>query len=149
MIYRLLVFTLLFVCSCKSPKKEVSVAHDKKNKPGKDLTITRETPQINDPLTIEGAMIDHDTLILSLSYSGGCELHHIELQSTGIIAKSLPPQITLTVVHQANNDQCRNLIRVTEKFNIEKLSKIYQQKMVVRLSDYTKPLLYQSSKTIR
>ncbi len=65
--------------------------------------------------------INGDNLILLVQYGGGCETHQWELKTTGAYAKSMPPQITLNLEHNANGDMCRALLTDTLEFNVEKI----------------------------
>ena len=60
----------------------------------------------HDPVTIDDASISGDQLTVSLSFGGGCEAHDLGLCWDGSIAESSPPQVFLTVAHDANNDLC-------------------------------------------
>lgn len=64
-------------------------------------------PVESDPFELNSAVITGDSLILSVSYGGGCRPHVFELLTNGMYAKSLPMQLSLYLKHQANEDMCR------------------------------------------
>ncbi len=72
-----------------------------------------------DRFTLLESKLDGDNLILLVQYGGGCEEHEWELKTNGAYAKSLPPQVTLNLEHNANGDMCRALLTDTIEFNIE------------------------------
>jgi len=60
----------------------------------------------HDLLNINSVELTKDLLGFSVSYSGGCKEHKIELFALKAIAKSNPPQVTVLLSHDANNDMC-------------------------------------------
>ncbi len=70
-----------------------------------DILIT-DAEMENDNYRFNSAEIDGDTLIISVSYSGGCEDHEFTLAWDGAWAKSNPPQATLNLYHESNDDPC-------------------------------------------
>jgi hypothetical protein len=60
----------------------------------------------HDLLNINSVELNKDLLGFSVSYSGGCKEHKIELFALKGIAKSNPPQATVLLSHNANNDMC-------------------------------------------
>lgn len=143
----LLFFIIVATLSCHNQKKGVA---DESNAPankGEDVTlidslmITRQLEESNE-ITIEGAIIQSDSLLLSVAYSGGCELHEFKLLSSGVMAKSLPPQLQLTLIHNNNGDLCRNLIRKTLRFSLLPINNIYNNKIILRIDHLKQPLIY-------
>jgi len=140
---RIIFVFLCVLVACKAPKNKVATEEENRKLVKKSIQINREIPVNRNEFTIEGAFIKNDSLIISIAYSGGCEDHDFELYTNGMMAKSLPPQITLTLVHNSKPDNCRNLIRANQSFGIDTLATLYQNKMLLRITDYEKPLLYQ------
>ncbi len=77
------------------------------------------TPQETDSFTLLESSIEGDNLILLVRYGGGCEEHVWNLKTNGAYAKSMPPQITLNLEHNANRDMCRALLTDTLEFNLK------------------------------
>ncbi|MEW6652714.1 MAG: hypothetical protein AB1394_04500 [Bacteroidota bacterium] len=74
-----------------------------------------------DALAINSASIEEDELVMSVSYSGGCANHIIDLYSYTGILKSNPPQMNLIISHNANNDMCEAYITKTFRFDLRKI----------------------------
>lgn len=144
---RLILFFLCAAASCKAPKNKVATLETTQTNNRNELQISNSIPANRIEFTVEGALIKNDSLIVSVAYSGGCEAHQFELYTNGLMAKSLPPQLNLTLVHTSKQDNCRNLIRSNQSFSIDTLSTLYQNKMLLRIANYDKPLLYQPTKT--
>ncbi len=67
----------------------------------------------SDDLTINSAEIVGNNLVLSVTYSGGCEKHSFDMVGSQFIAKSLPPIRQLKLIHKNNGDKCRAIITKT------------------------------------
>jgi hypothetical protein len=50
--------------------------------------------------------IEADTLRVTVSYGGGCEEHEFAACWNGVITKTNPAALTLTLAHDANDDLC-------------------------------------------
>jgi hypothetical protein len=68
---------------------------------------------------LKKAWIENNKLFLDVSWSGGCKEHSWELIFNGMIAKSLPPQATLYLKHNANGDMCKKLMLDTLCFSLK------------------------------
>ena len=67
--------------------------------------------QESDPYELEidgdhAPIIENDTLILTVSYSGGCAQHDFTLVTDGSFMKSDPVQLVVALTHDANDDRC-------------------------------------------
>ncbi|MCX7874909.1 MAG: hypothetical protein N2321_01940 [Melioribacteraceae bacterium] len=71
-----------------------------------------------DYLKINSVSIEKNLLDVSLSYSGGCQEHFIDIFAYTSIAKSNPPQLTLQFSHNANNDMCEAYITRKMRFDL-------------------------------
>lgn len=74
-----------------------------------------------DALAVNSAVIENNELVVSVSYSGGCASHLIELYAYTGILKSNPPQMNLVLSHNANNDMCEAYITKTIRFDLTKI----------------------------
>lgn len=90
----------------------------------------RETDDYN----LDTMWMVKDTLFLKVQYSGGCEDHEFELMSNGAYAKSMPPQMTLHLEHDANNDMCRAMITEELKFDLTPVRNPSSEKLIVRVN---------------
>ncbi len=84
---------------------------------------------------IDSMKVKGDILSLFVNYSGGCKTHSFELFSDGAYAKSLPPQISICLKHNSNEDACRQLISQELKFNISKLKYTGQNTVLINLGN--------------
>lgn len=84
-----------------------------------------------DMLTVNSASIEKDELLLSVSYSGGCANHFIELYSYTGILKSNPPQMNLVLSHNANKEMCEAYITKSFRFNLNALKEYLGKQMGV------------------
>jgi hypothetical protein len=83
-----------------------------------DSTDRGKLPQIADPLpdhrdgyNVTDAWIEGATLVVDVSYSGGCATHDFELYWNGLIAETFPARASFRLVHDANGDFCEAIIR--------------------------------------
>jgi hypothetical protein len=74
-----------------------------------------------DAYNIDSLKVNEDILSIFVQYSGGCQPHVFDLYNNGIATRSIPPQTTIILKHNANKDMCRALISQELKFNISKL----------------------------
>lgn len=77
-----------------------------------DWTISK------DYLKVNSVSLDKNLLSFSLSYSGGCREHLINVFAYTSFAKSIPPQINLHISHNANNDLCEAYITRKMQFDL-------------------------------
>lgn len=65
---------------------------------------------VGNPVYIRTAEIINDYLVLSVSYSGGCEDHSFALNTRGDFSATYPPELKITFWHDAHGDRCRAMI---------------------------------------
>lgn len=70
------------------------------------------------PLDVMQSAIQGDSLVVQVSYSGGCAEHAFELVAAGPQVRSLPPKQPLIIAHNANDDACRARIEETLAFDL-------------------------------
>ncbi len=58
---------------------------------------------------------------LTVQYNGGCQKHKFQLIGHRMISKSLPPQRSIRLFHDANGDDCRELVQEVLVFEISAL----------------------------
>ncbi|HKJ43126.1 MAG TPA: NigD-like C-terminal domain-containing protein [Sunxiuqinia sp.] len=76
----------------------------------------------NDPVKINEVHIEKDTLIINLSYSGGCEDHIIDLARLMPWCGTPPlPPPTFEIRHNSKGDLCEAWITQTLKYDISPL----------------------------
>ena len=116
-----------------------NTAVSKKNEPGyiKSIIIDAKASSVEpgDAFAVDSLKINSDTLSLFVNYGGGCKEHSFDLYSSGAMAKSLPPQITMILKHNGHDDKCKMQIIQELKFNIAQLKKSGYEEIVLRIGD--------------
>ncbi len=140
-----IIFILtLIIMSCGHSKKT-----SKKNAP-----IVHEVILANDfsayarnsaNTQILNATITDSILSLDISYNGGCKPHTFDLIGSKMIQKSMPPIRGIMLAHNDNEDDCRELIEETIKFNINKF-RYPNQDIVLKLQGYEPRILFTKTK---
>jgi hypothetical protein len=87
---------------------------------------------LNSDIVILQSSVSGDTLWLDVEYSGGCAAHSFELVSKGLWMKSLPPKLSVYLIHNNHGDACREVIR--EKLSFLLHAAQYPGQRRVRLS---------------
>lgn len=75
----------------------------------------------SDPFKIEKVERVGDSLIITVSYGGGCQKHTFDLIWDGQILLSYPPQINLLIAHHANGDACKQLVTESLKISLKEM----------------------------
>lgn len=125
----LIIGLSVFTFSCKKKKQSNSTNIEENQPPVQQDEKLKVIPYSvdaanaaaghGDSFNIENAEIVGDSLIVDVSYGGGCQLHVFSLYSTGSYLKSLPLQMELTLNHQSNGDMCRAFLRNRIAFDIK------------------------------
>lgn len=84
--------------------------------------------------SINSFSIQADTLILEVTYTGGCGQNSFQLYSNGLLMKSLPPQINVYLEHSIENETCKKEIKRTLKFDISPLRKPGNPKIILNIN---------------
>lgn len=71
------------------------------------------------------ATVEGDLLILTVSYSGGCEPHGFALWALEPYEKTLPPRHPLFLRHQANGDMCEAYITRELRFDLNPFRRLH------------------------
>ena len=86
------------------------------------LNVSNYDSLKNDPVKINDVYINEDTLVVNLSYSGGCEDHTIDLARLMPWCGTPPlPPPTFEIRHDSNGDLCEAWITETYKYDISPL----------------------------
>ena len=80
-----------------------------------------------DPVTIQNAVVKGDSLVLSLSFGGGCRSHTFHLLGDGMWMESYPVQTGLRLSHDAQNDNCKALLSRTVSFDLVPLRETFNR----------------------
>ncbi|NBP75162.1 MAG: hypothetical protein EBU61_03915, partial [Crocinitomicaceae bacterium] len=109
MKFTVLLFFLVFIFSCKTQKNNQRCILRQKKLTDTTLKATLvnyssyllKKENGSDPIKILDAKIIKNQLILSVSYSGGCEKHNFKITGDSSISKSLPPIRSVDLFHFA------------------------------------------------
>jgi len=74
-----------------------------------------------DPFELRGAAINSNRLVIDVAYSGGCAQHDFAGFTPNVNILIYPPQITVFVVHDGNDDLCEAYPNETVELDISTL----------------------------
>lgn len=83
--------------------------------------ITKGEAGDSDMISGLSSNINGDCLELKVSYGGGCQEHGFDLMWGGYHAESMPPQVTLKLIHRANGDNCRAMLNEKLSYDLRPL----------------------------
>lgn len=78
-----------------------------------------------DPYVINEILINGNVLDINLSYSGGCATHAFDLFAPNSFLESSPPQTTLYLYHESNDDYCEAWITEVVSFDLQPLADLF------------------------
>jgi hypothetical protein len=103
----------------------------------------------NDALLVDDAQVVGQSLEVSVSYSGGCATHEIDLVAVGGWLESFPVQVNVFLSHEDNDDPCDAQVSEMRSFDLTRLADAYrtaygpgdpgETTLVLRLQDPTEP----------
>jgi cysteine-rich repeat protein len=79
-----------------------------------------------DPLEVTAAVIEADTLVIDVSFGGGCETHEIDYCWDGSFAESNPVQVWLDLWHDGNDDPCDAIVMEQRVLDLVPLKEAWQ-----------------------
>ncbi len=90
---------------------------------------------------IENVLITKNKMTISIKYSGGCKEHKFQLIGSKLISKSIPPQRSIQLYHDNDDDHCRELIDEILVFDISDLA--YDNNPIsLKLDGYDGEIIY-------
>jgi hypothetical protein len=95
-----------------------------------------------DPFFIDTVQISNDSIIISISYGGGCGTVVANLYDAEAIAESNPVQRSIRLSFK-DNDNCEALVKRDYAFNLKPVQLQEYDKMFLNLTAWDEPLLYQ------
>jgi hypothetical protein len=72
-----------------------------------------------DAISVQDASISGDTLKVKVRHSGGCRDHLYGLTWDGTSTKTIPPQLPLSVTHNAQGDNCKANVNAERAFDLK------------------------------
>lgn len=108
----------------RPPAQGVVVINDNVDR---DIALKESDPYELETDGDRAPVIENDTLILTVSYSGGCEAHDFTLVTDGGFMESDPVQLVLTLTHDANDDPCEAYPTERYVFDLQPIRTLYQE----------------------
>lgn len=96
----------------------------------------------NHPFSIANAVVDGDSLRVTVQYGGGFRDHTFRLVADGAATKSLPRQQRLRIEHEGQGDPGRALITLDEAFDLTPHRDPARGRIVLLLGGWDTPLEY-------
>jgi hypothetical protein len=93
-----------------------------------------DNSQVTTPTTINDVKLNGNTLMMSISYTGGCATHTFDLVGSEMISKSLPPIRSINLIHNANDEACKREMFDTLYFDITNLAYKKELGSVIKLN---------------
>lgn len=121
------------LAACKTPKETVpepappveteqinpdANLDDKPKRPYQVVGTIGDVAQRSDAYTITNAKIFGNKLFLDITYSGGCAWHKFECVGSMAVMKSMPPQRSIRLIHDNDNDTCEAIVNQTIEIDI-------------------------------
>jgi hypothetical protein len=123
------VFSLwLAACQSSGPSVPRSTSWSFLSRPEADTALKG-----SDPFRLDSARVEGDSLILFVAYGGGCRQHVFSPFSSDYVLKSLPPQVDLWFVHDADGDACEAFIHRRLAFDVRPAAEKLQGEGTLRL----------------
>lgn len=94
-----------------------------------EVIVTDDPPNwfLNDPYQLDSMSIDGDVVNLSISYSGGCQVHDFELLMTpSAFFESHPRQANLYLRHDDHDDPCDAFLSGVLSFDLRSIAHLYE-----------------------
>ncbi len=79
----------------------------------------------NDDYALNGGRISGDSLILGVSYSGGCAPHAFTLVVPASLGDPPPEQLVVSLSHEANGDRCEAWLTSEYSFDLAIIRNLY------------------------
>jgi hypothetical protein len=133
-VFLILVLGLTAVYAFAGESDELEIANEPVDLIGTPIDlIISDTIELKDNFELENISVSGDYLLLSVSYSGGCQNHEFNVLWNGKVIKTSPPQVDLYLYHDSNDDLCEAKIYTTFAL---KLSNFNQDELVINFFDY-------------
>ncbi len=118
--FTLYTMIILMLASCGNPqhKAMLSIPPD-----APEVVVDAKAEMKAKPtsMRISNAEQLGDYLVISVSYSGGCEEHEFTLVSRGKYTATYPPEVEITLKHNDKGDGCRAMIDEKRYFSLRPL----------------------------
>jgi hypothetical protein len=106
-----------------------------------ELTQDMRSAGQSEPLGIESVEITGNQMSVGVKYSGGCKVHDFKLIGHKMLSKSLPPIRSVKIIHNSNEDDCREIIEEVLIFDISNLA-FDKEEIIFMLDGYSDRISY-------
>ena len=127
--------------SCQNQRGLPEEALERANQTESPETAASELRH-SDPFELISAAIEGDSMRIVVQYGGGCAEHAFELVASGPALRSMPPKQGLELIHEANGDACRALIREELMFGLQQFQASPRGVTVLMLQSEKLPYSY-------
>ena len=134
----ILLFAVTMLNSCSNTEKVikeeinttsedvVDSASDVVNdaKPERNVKIKAEIGAFTDSdmFEIQSAKILGNSLLMVVTFSGGCAEHKFSFIGSQMVMKSLPPKRSVKLIHDKNDDSCRAVVTKTIEIDLKDIA---------------------------
>ena len=123
---RKLLFAVLLTAACSSDPVAPMMGADQPGRATVDFGVSADRFPL-DPYQIEEAKVEGDTLRVTVSHGGGCRKHEYGFVVYSGWMESFPVQVRAVILHNANGDNCKALLRNALRFDLSPLRAAYKQ----------------------
>ncbi|MBB78007.1 MAG: hypothetical protein CL844_03275 [Crocinitomicaceae bacterium] len=144
---KIYLFISLFciVISCATPKKNSDkTTVIEKNQNYRKIKAKIGELNNSDPFDIKNIEMQNNTLLISLSYTGGCGEHSFEMIGSESLLKTNPPKRKVKLIHKNHEDYCKKIINEEISVFISDLSctKMKGAETILLLDGWDKEIKY-------
>lgn len=90
-----------------------------------DPTSFNRSDYPDDQISMTSAIVRNDSLVIDVTYSGGCADHVVRLIASNYWLESLPVQLYAVLAHDDGDDPCDAIVSSTVAFDLEPLRDSY------------------------
>lgn len=146
--------SVFFACGAKkdatntTKKEQVSINRPDLETMQIKATVGKQAATSDPIMSIDFVEVKGNTLIIDLTYGGGCKDHQFEVIGSEAIAKSLPPIRGIQLVHHANEDNCRAIVKKRLEVDITDLAYLKEKdsEIYLALDGWDQKILYKYKK---
>jgi hypothetical protein len=125
------MFLVLLTATCsgktRTPGQPTLVAVAAAGQVGRVVVAGADATSGDDDYVLNNATISGDTLMTSVSYSGGCETHEFTLVISASFLESSPVQLPAVLRHAAHGDACEAWLTQSYAFDLAVIRTRYRE----------------------
>ena len=107
---------------------------------GKEIYIGSNENKVD----IVDVKVSGNIMTLKVGYAGGCKNHEFSIIGSQMISKSLPPIRNIQLVHNSNDDNCKNYVTQTLSVDIRNFAykKVIGSNIILKLNGWKDQIIY-------